>query len=327
MDAAFLHDLGTSLGESGSGADASRALALAAESFERIDKKVEALKSFCQAFNFDTTNEAAEQNMKRLAIATGNEWEAAASLLQSTAQNSTGKARTSEAVGMMLLQLQRTAEVLEAKVMKKLEKTTEALEAKIAATAEAVTKESRKKVVDLNANMESGFAEFRTSITTINTQVEKLQDPDFGSAELASMSGKIAQIEVNLTSIGGQVRAMQDHETGVLELAGFQDKRLNTKFFRCSLTRVNGHVSFWTANEDAFIYKCPSTKGWNVSAAPEDTVSRILGGASLGHAYKQDSDFTSPGGWMEAASAGDFEPSAGHVTITCKFDKFAGVRR
>merc|ERR1719410_1747807 len=99
---------------------------------------------------------------------------------------------------------------------------------KIVATAEAAANELRKKAVDLNANMDSGFAEFRALMNTINTQLDKLQDPEFGSAELASMSGKIAQIEVNLTSIGGQVRAMQDHETGVLQLEGFQDKRLNT---------------------------------------------------------------------------------------------------
>jgi len=248
-----------------------------------------------------------------------------------------------EVVGVLLKQIQRMTEVLELKLSAAIDRILQGFESRLLANGNLRELEARHLISDdvaatafaaateAAASRASDVLEARmaaaveSAADTFYTKVDSTMANN--AAMLESMTATLEESLVRAADIsewggavGGEAKPL-DAEPEVVELAGFMNEQLNAKFFRCRLTTLNGHATFWTVNEDAFIYKCPYQERWIASTTATDKMAQILAGFSLGAAIKEDMDFSNPDGWMESSDAGTFR-STGRLVHGSKLDRF-----
>lgn len=99
-------------------------------------------------------------------------------------------------------------------------------------------------------------------------------------------------------------------------LGGFRLEKINQTFFQCESTQLNGHATYWTDDDTAFIYKGSNTNRWCVIlTSSEDNMRQICKGVNRCNWYKVGLDFADPSGWHERVD-GKFQPSSnGHVIL------------
>lgn len=247
-----------------------------------------------------------------------------------------------EVVGVLLNQIQRMTEKLELKLSAAIDRIAQGFESRLVATRDSSQCETHHIISDgIAANTFAASeaaasraseviqarlaAAVETAAETLHTKMASTVADNAAmlenvTATLEEAFARIADVGELGGAVGGQVKP-PDEVPEVVELAGFVNEQLNAKFFRCQRTMLNGHATFWTVNEDAFIYKCPYQERWIVSTTTTDKMVQIMAGFSLGAAMKEDMDFSNPGGWLESLGVGTSR-STGRVVHGSKLDRF-----
>lgn len=288
-EATFAISLAEALAKSEQFARASDMAAVAATSLELSAAHSEAMEYFVKAFSWDRSNRMAEEGVKRLAVVTGREQQAATQLLMAVVgQDGVAADRVMDAMWLLGSHIQKVTLSSERSLEAKLSQVMAMNKAM--ATLPKEIEAMKKAVAALTSHAKLSQA----------TSVNKVM------AEIEAMKIETDALTTGMDALTPEVHSKQDKP--YVEFAGFDQRQLNRKFFRDDLCKRGGLPTYWTNERDyAMSYHGHGALIWGILSSQEFAEPHGKWSAICGS-----EDFTTK--WRERRGCFQINPSV-RVTV------------